>query len=440
MFDERREDLEPEMNAPADEQEVVLWYVPRRREGDEVVSYYVQSCPLPENAHRVTAAAPKKHSRRGLWIFLACMAVLLITVVLAAILGPKGHRPADGEFPDGEDASSIIDIFETVKTTIPTWQGDPAVTLEIQTARGPQLTPQQIYAAVNPSTVTVVAVENSERASVGTGVIMTADGYIITNAHVISGAASCWIALDTGVTYDALLVGYDVQQDLAVLKAVNAQNLPAAQFGDSDRVVVGDTAYAIGNPLGLELRGTMTDGMISAVNRAVEMDGNTMTLLQTTAALNNGNSGGPLINAYGQVIGINVMKMSNNDMQYEASVEGLGFALPISDMYYVVNDLIKYNEFRGTPVLGITVQTLAAEGGNTVVVVHSVTKGSGAHQAGLQAGDAILAVNGEQVSVTDDLLRLRRAYGIGDEMPLTILRGDEVMDVSVTLGSDRELD
>ncbi len=434
MFDERREGQCAAESA--DEREIVLWYVPRRREGAEVVSYYVQSCPMPENARRVTGSAPKKHSRRGLWIFLACMAVLLITVVLAAVLGHRSHRPANGELPDGEDASSIIDIFEPVKTTIPTWQGDPAVTLEIQTSRGPQLTPQQIYAAVNPSTVTVVAVENSKRASVGTGVIMTADGYIITNAHVISGASSCWIALDTGVTYDALLVGYDVRQDLAVLKAVNAQNLPAAQFGDSDRVVVGDTAYAIGNPLGVELRGTMTDGMISAVNRAVEMDGNTMTLLQTTAALNNGNSGGPLINAYGQVIGINVMKMSNNDMQYEASVEGLGFALPISDMYYVVNDLIEYGEFRGTPVLGITVVTVSVEGGGTAVMIHSVSPASGADKAGLQEGDVILAVNGEEVSLTDELLRLRRAYGIGDEMPLTILRDGEVMEVMVTLNAD----
>lgn len=436
MLEERNEELTRET------QEVVLWYTPCRREGEEMVSYYVQPKMMPGKMRRTAAtAAPKKRSRRGLWIFLSCMALVLVTVVIAAIFAPdKSYRPDDGQMPDGEGASNIIDIFDTAKTTIPTCKGDENVRLEIRTSRGPQLTAQQVYAAVNPSTVTVVAVESKNKASVGTGVIMTSDGYIITNAHVIAGASSCWIALDTGVTYDALLVGYDEKQDLAVLKAVDASNLPVAEFGDSDRMVVGDTAYAIGNPLGLELRGTMTDGIISAVNRAVEMSGHSMTLLQTTAALNNGNSGGPLINAYGQVIGINVMKMSNTDMLYEASVEGLGFALPISDMYYVVNDLIAVGEFRGTPVLGITVQTLAVEGGGTAVVVYTVTKGSGADKAGLQSGDVILAVNGEAVSITDDLLILRRGYGIGDEMPLTIQRGDQVMDVTVTLGSDKDLD
>ena len=435
MIEKLKEILAEEEESAADEQEIVSWYVPRRREGEEVVSYYVQPTPLPRKLQQAQTA-PKKRSRRGLWIFLACIAVMVTTVVLAVIFAPDNGRPHDGIMPDGEDASSIIDIFGTEKTTIPTYKGDPAVRLQVQTSRGPLLTPQQVYAAVNPSTVTVVAVESREKASVGTGVIMTADGYIITNAHVIAGAASCWIALDTGVTYDALLVGYDERQDLAVLKALDAQDLPAAQFGDSDRVVVGDTAYAIGNPLGLELRGTMTDGMISAVNRAVEMGGHTMTLLQTTAALNNGNSGGPLINAYGQVIGINVMKMSNNDMQYEASVEGLGFALPISDMYYVVNDLIAYGEFRGTPVLGITVITVSVEGGGTAVMIHSVSPASGADKAGLQEGDVSLAVNGEEVFLTEELLMLRRAYGIGDEMPLTLLRDGEVMEVTVTLSAD----
>ena len=151
-------------------------------------------------------------------------------------------------------------------------------------------------------------------ASVGTGVILTEDGYIITNAHVIAGGTSCYVALADGSIFDAALVGYDAEQDLAVIKAQDtdgraAQGLPAAEFGDSDALSVGDPVYAIGNPLGVELRGTLTDGIVSAINRDVDVDGVTMTLIQTNAALNNGNSGGPLINRYGQVIGINVMKM-----------------------------------------------------------------------------------------------------------------------------------
>ena len=187
---------------------------------------------------------------------------------------------------------------------------------------------------------------SEQQAGGATGIIMTSDGYIITNAHVISGGKSCWVALDTGVTYEVNLVGFDEEEDLAVLKADPQNPLPAAEFGNSDLVQVGDTAYAIGNPLGVELRGTMTNGIISAVNRAVEVDGKTMTLLQTSAALNNGNSGGPLINEYGQVIGINTLKMSTTDST-EATVEGLGFALPISSVSFVVNDLIANGHYRG---------------------------------------------------------------------------------------------
>ena len=266
---------------------------------------------------------------------------------------------------------------------------------------------------------------------------MTPDGYFITNAHVIDEGRSCWIILSNGVTYDAKLVGYDAEQDLAVLKAVDAQNLPAARFGNSDSLVVGDTVYAIGNPLGIELRGTLTNGIISAVNRDVEMDGRTLTLLQTNAALNSGNSGGPLINEYGQVIGINVMKMTNRDLEKEATVEGLGFALPISDMAFVVNDIIAHGYFRGTPTIGIMVMTMSNADGSTYVEVASVTEGSGAEAAGLQAGDVVLAADGVAVAVTTDLLMVRRNHGVGETVVLTIRRGEQVFDAEVVLGSNR---
>ena len=288
---------------------------------------------------------------------------------------------------------------------------------------------------MNPSVVTVVS-EQSEGASIGTGVIMTSDGYIITNAHVISGGKSCWVALDTGVTYEVNLVGFDEEEDLAVLKADPQNPLPAAEFGNSDLVQVGDTAYAIGNPLGVELRGTMTSGIISAVNRAVEVDGKTMTLLQTSAALNNGNSGGPLINEYGQVIGINTLKMSTTDST-EATVEGLGFALPISSVSFVVNDLIANGHYRGAPSLGITVTTVEKDGGGTQVQVMEVSAGSGAADAGIRAGDVILAADGQAVSVTSDLLTARRSHIIGDTVTLTILRDGQQFDVEVTLRSNR---
>ena len=347
--------------------------------------------------------------------------------------GSGQHRPLpDG---DGDNPSSIVDIFGSKATSIPRIQGDPGVRLACRDPQGQPLTAQEVYAKVNPSVVTVVS-EQSEGASIGTGVIMTSDGYIITNAHVISGGKSCWVALDTGVTYEVNLVGFDEEEDLAVLKADPQNPLPAAEFGNSDLVQVGDTAYAIGNPLGVELRGTMTNGIISAVNRAVEVDGKTMTLLQTSAALNNGNSGGPLINEYGQVIGINTLKMSTTDST-EATVEGLGFALPISSVSFVVNDLIANGHYRGAPSLGITVTTVEKDGGGTQVQVMEVSAGSGAADAGIQAGDVILAADGQAVSVTSDLLTARRSHIIGDTVTLTILRDGQQFDVEVTLRSNR---
>ena len=168
----------------------------------------------------------------------------------------------------------------------------------------------------------------------------------------------------------------------------------------------------------------------------VEVDGKTMTLLQTSAALNNGNSGGPLINEYGQVIGINTLKMSTTDST-EATVEGLGFALPISSVSFVVNDLIANGHYRGAPSLGITVTTVERDGGGTQVQVMEVSTGSGAADAGIQAGDVILAADGQAVSVTSDLLTARRSHIIGDTVTLTILRDGQQFDVEVTLRSNR---
>ena len=290
MQDENREKLTEEPR------EVVQWYV--RPEGREVVDYYVQPRPMPAGA-APPPPPPGKRSRKGLWIFLIAMGVLMLAVAAGVIWsltqGSGETPPLDGDGDGDSDASSIVNIFKTEKTTIPRVKGEAGVSLVCEEAGGEKLTIQDVYAKVNPATVLVVA-DQGENASVGTGIIMTSDGYIVTNAHVISGGRSCWIALDTGYTYDAELVGYDEDQDLAVLKAVDAEDLPTAEFGDSDQCRVGDTVYAIGNPLGVELRGTLTEGIISAINRDVQIEGRIMTLIQTTSALNNCNSGGPLIN------------------------------------------------------------------------------------------------------------------------------------------------
>ena len=207
-MDEMRDRNEP--------QEVVDWYVPRQ--GTEVVDYYVHHQPLPESVRPAPPKPPRK--RTGLWIFLGIMVLVIVVLVLAAVFG-QSSQPEKTE-PDDDDASSIIDIFSDRTTTIPRDTNyDPSRKLAISAGHGEELTAQEVYAKVNPATVLVVA-EQGESASVGTGVIMSADGYVITNAHVISGGAACWVVLDNGMDYDAKLVGYDADEDIAVLKLVQA--------------------------------------------------------------------------------------------------------------------------------------------------------------------------------------------------------------------------
>ena len=419
-----------------DPREVVDWYIPRQ--GTEVVDYYVHDRPLPESARPAPPPVPKKKRRLGLWIFLAVMGVVAAVVVVFALLNGQ-NRTADHDAADdsSEDASSIVDIFSLQQTTIPRYTAyDPSLKLEILADHGQELTAQEVYAKVNPATVLVVA-QTGESASIGTGVIMTEDGYVITNAHVISGGESCWVMLAGGWDYDAELVGFDADQDIAVLKLVDAEGLPTVEFGDSELAEVGDQVYAIGNPLGVELRGTMTEGIISAINRNVELEGRTLNVLQTTAALNNGNSGGPLINRYGQVIGINTLKMSGTGAPDEATVEGLGFALPISSAYFVINDIIASGGYHGTPTLGIMVSAMETDSGDSLVMAISVSEGSSAEEAGVLPGDIILAVDGRSVQTTAELMAIRRGHAVGDTMTLTLLRDGNSFDVDVVLRSSK---
>lgn len=430
-MDELRETTAPQ--GEEESREVVGWYVPRQ--GQEVVEYYVHRDPLPELV-RPREETKKKRSRRGLWIFLGLMALIVVVVVLAFVLRDVGHAPAEDWDEDGE-ASSIVDIFTDDSTHIPRDTNYTDTRVKVLREQGEELTIQEIYLKCNPSTVLVVA-EQFGGASVGTGVIMSEDGYIITNAHVIAGGDSCWIALDTGETFDALLVGYSAEEDIAVLKAKDAHDFIPAEFGDSELAMVGDDVYAIGNPLGIELRGTLTEGIISAINRNIQVEDRTFTVLQTTAALNNGNSGGPLINRYGQVIGINTLKMTDTGIPGEAAVEGLGFALPVSDMCFVVNDIIATGKFHGVPMLGITIITANTTDGGTAVMIYEVVEGYDAYEQGLQADDVILKVNGEDIYVTADLLAARRECRVGDTMTLTIFRNGEIFDVEVTLEANKD--
>ena len=303
--------------------------------------------------------------------------------------------------------------------------------MELAAGYGEALTAEEVYARVNPATVTVVCDVSDTSASVGTGVIITADGYVLTNHHVVAGGRNCTVTLSDNVQYEAKYVVSDEVNDLAVLKIVDARDLPTAELGDSSLLTVGETVYAIGNPLGVELRGTFTDGLVSALDRDVDVDGRTMTLIQTNVALNSGNSGGPLINQYGQVVGINTIKM----MSEFSNIEGLGFAIPTQAIRRVVNQLLKEGAIPPEPLLGITVDMMGTllPDGRVGARIHSVSEGSAGDRAGLQADDVIVSAGGEDVRGSGDVLRARKNYRVGDEMPMTVWRDGEYLEVVLDL-------
>lgn len=294
---------------------------------------------------------------------------------------------------------------------------------------------QDIYSSVIDSVVSISSMTSSGTSS-GTGIIMSSDGYVITNHHVITGALVISVLTNDNQEFEAALVGSDEMSDLAVLK-IDARGLKAAEFGDSSKLRVGDSVVAIGDPLGVQLRGTMTNGIISAINRDLTVGDRTMTLIQTNAALNNGNSGGPLINCYGQVIGINTVKMSSY-YTATASVEGLGFAIPISVAKPIIDELIENGYVAGRPAIGISGDSLPSyyrtyyrlpEG----VYVTSVNEGSDAKAKGIREGDIVTAINGEKICSIDELNTVKNQYAAGDEVTLTIYRSGTYYEVTVTL-------
>lgn len=294
---------------------------------------------------------------------------------------------------------------------------------------------QDIYSSVIDSVVSISSMTSSGTSS-GTGIIMSSDGYVITNHHVITGALVISVLTNDNQEFEAALVGSDEMSDLAVLK-IDARGLQAAEFGDSSKLRVGDSVVVIGDPLGVQLRGTMTNGIISAINRDLTVGDRTMTLIQTNAALNNGNSGGPLINCYGQVIGINTVKMSSY-YTATASVEGLGFAIPISVAKPIIDELIENGYVAGRPAIGISGDSLPSyyrtyyrlpEG----VYVTSVNEGSDAKAKGIREGDIVTAINGEKICSIDELNTVKNQYAAGDEVTLTIYRSGTYYEVTVTL-------
>lgn len=280
---------------------------------------------------------------------------------------------------------------------------------------------------------------STEAEGQGSGIIYSKDGYIITNYHVISEAinnekAKVTVILSTGDTVDAKVIGGDEVTDIAVVK-VDKTDLVAAEFGDSDAIEVGELAVAIGNPLGEEFAGSVTVGYISAVNRTITSGGTTYNLIQTDAAINSGNSGGPLVNTSGKVIGINTAKIS------ATGVEGMGFSIPINEVLPIVEELIT-NKKVARPYIGISGVSISETDAKryelvTGVYVQSVEIKSPAELAGIKQGDVICEVNGTKVTSVAEINVIKNKLKIGDKLTLKVYSNKEYKDITVTLAEKK---
>lgn len=331
----------------------------------------------------------------------------------------------NGEMEKPEDPRSTIDLMQT-----PTGE-------HIAAAEG-VLSWQEVYQKNIASVVSITCNSISESFT-GTGVVLTADGYIVTNCHVVEDAREISVLLSDNRSFTAQLVGADSVSDLAVLH-VDAEDLIPAEFGDSSSLQVGDEVVAIGDPLGIELRGTMTDGIISAINRDITVNGRTMTLIQTSAALNSGNSGGPLINCYGQIIGINTMKIGT--FSDEAGVEGLGFAIPSATVKEIVDQLIENGYVSGRPTLGISCEVLGSMYRHYYrlpdgLYINAVEKGSPAASAGIAQGDVLISINGTPLTDMDTYNSILYSHQVGDTLQVVVYRAGREYTLSLTLAEDQ---
>lgn len=303
-------------------------------------------------------------------------------------------------------------------------------TLEQLAAPEDALSIPDIYDKCSPSVVGVSCTLRSGTAT-GTGIIISSDGYIMTNAHVIEDAVTVMIVDADSNQYEAEIIGYDSQTDLAVLK-IEADGLTACEFGISDELRIGELVVAIGNPLGFDLYGSLTTGVVSGLNRTLTIGDYEMNLIQTNASINNGNSGGPLIDAYGRVIGITSAKVAST------YGEGLGFAIPIDEALPIVEDLIKYGYVTGRPQIGISGEDITSlmsmyyrlpQG----VYVRFINPDSCAENAGIKAGDIIIGADGETVTCMSELNEIKSRFSAGDTMVLTIYRDGVSMDIELVL-------
>ncbi len=405
--------------------------------------------PLEEHT---SPESEKKKRKPGKASWRIGGAILLVVLLIAAssLIFSGSNQRTEAPYISGDgmpdDWNDYLDNYYQVTESkdaeikLPRAELAPDFKVTLSNEHGKELSLQELYDQCSKSIVAIKGYQDGVDGYYwGSGIILSEDGLILTNTHVIENCDTASVTLFDNSSYDAALVGADSTSDIAVLR-IEATGLTPASFGDSAELAIGDKVAAIGNPLGETFRMTLTDGIISAIDRGISYNGHSMTLLQTNTAINEGNSGGALFNMYGQVIGVTNMKM----MSSYSSIEGIGFAIPSSTIAAVADSLMQYGEVRGRTAIGVTVGAIPENVTShydlpTGLYVSAVEEKSDAAAKGIQQGDIITAVNGNPASATSDILTVKNTLSVGDTITFTIWRDGETFDVDVTLVDENDL-
>ena len=408
---------------------------------------------------------PKKQKSKGRRAVNVILGICFITALgISSVVGYTLVTGRAIELNDSSSASSNKAVASTSSEDGASSRNtDNLPTIEQLSTPDDAMSIPDIVTKLSPSVVGISCITDGSQVS-GTGIIMSKDGYIVTNAHVVEDASAISVVITDSVKSEedtssddseksvaeqilenqsettensdenitAELIGIDTQTDLAVLK-IEKTGLTPAEFGTSSEVQVGEIAIVIGNPLGFDLANTVTSGIISATDRTLTIDDRTMNFIQTDASINSGNSGGPLINAYGQVIGITSAKVSST------YGEGLGFAIPIDDAKVIIDDLIEYGYVTGRPTLGISGENISSFYAQYYdvpqgFIVRSVDTGSAAEDAGIEVGDIVVGIQGEIIETIEAFNEIKSGYNAGDVITVSIYRNGNIVDIEVTLG------
>ena len=406
----------------------------------EELDEHIYHDPTPFKSYDEILAARRrsKTARRGAMV--GCLVVVLLLIGGTA-LGVFG-----GNFILNRAMNAMAEANrqekEEAETPPETESGQSGLQLQSadENAR-PMITTYDVSDLAEQASKSVVGIvtesySSFSSGSTGTGIIMDSRGYIITNNHVIDGGDNITVVLSDGTNYPAYLIGADAQTDIAVLKVETQNALPAATFGSSDDLRIGEPAIVIGNPGGLDLQGTVTAGIISATERRITIDNNIMTLIQTDASINPGNSGGPLLNKYGQVVGVTSNKISADGF------EGLGFAIPMTTVKPIVEELIENGYVSGRPLVAVSVRTvsqMAAAFYNLPqgLMVDLVASDSNAAAAGLQQSDIITHMNGQRITSVSAACTVRNRFKAGEEITLSVYRGGRTVELTFALNEQQ---